>query len=216
MPVRIATPTPTPTLNPGIRNTTISPVHTLNNSDFSHITDGFLTTSPLLYVIDERNITVIEADTNKVVDTIYLNKYRLMDAVVTPDYKKLYVLYHDMVDPSRVGAGYQFDYANFILTIDLETETDHRRHLVPATIPDTLIGSPNDLVLSPDGRYLYYGNNQKDAAILFEYDTVLHRYTRGVITNEYYGEIKDEASSIYDLTLTEGWQAPLLCRPIPG
>jgi hypothetical protein len=51
---------PTPTLNPGIRNTTIAPSHTLNNSDFSHITDGFLTTSALLYVLGPRNITVIE------------------------------------------------------------------------------------------------------------------------------------------------------------
>ncbi len=71
-------------------------------------------------------------------------------------------------------------------------------------------------MLSPDGRYLYYGNNQKDAAILFEYDTVLHRYTRGVITNEYYGKIKDEDSNIYDLTLTEDGKRLYFADPFNG
>ncbi|HEY3274942.1 MAG TPA: hypothetical protein VGJ92_14315, partial [Methanocella sp.] len=202
LPGTITTPTPTPTLNPGIRNTTIAPSHTLNNSDFSHITDGFLTTSALLYVIGGRNISVIEADTNKVVDVIYLDKYMLVDVAVSPDYKKLYVLYHDTVDPARVGAGYQFDYGNFILTIDLETkqiidDTWYRDY------PNYVIGSASGMVLSPDGRYLYYGNNQgNDAAIIFEYDTVLHKYTRGVIANGYYGNVNDVSSNIYDLALT--------------
>ncbi|MGE5465263.1 MAG: hypothetical protein ACM3PB_00005, partial [Betaproteobacteria bacterium] len=142
-------------------------------------------------MITGHNITVVAADTNKVVDVIYLNKEYLDGVAVSPDYTKLYVLYSAHANPelSDMG-GYDESYYIFLLTIDL-----YNKQIVADTwyiggYFDLIYGTASNLVISPDGRYLYFASNTGDGAMIFQYDTTLNAYTRGI-----------EAENVQDITL---------------
>lgn len=168
-----------------------------------HADDGFYTGSPLLYVTDDHNITVIEVDTGKVVDVIYTGKESIVDVAVSPDYYTLYVLYHGHADPARFEPGYQGSpYGNFIMIIDLYTKQIIADTWYSGDYQYVIGGSASNLVLSPDGKYLYFAANNYDAGMIFQYDTVAHKYTRGINTKKIYSSEGYFSSNAWDLTVS--------------
>ena len=163
--------------------------------------DGFYTNSQLLYVATNNNITVIEAATNKVVDVIYLNKYQAHGIAVSPDYRKLYVLYNAHPNPNQVSPGYDDSYAVFLATIDLYTKKIVADTYYLNDYNYLIYGEPGNLVISPDGRYLYFASNTYDSGMIFQYDTVLHKYTRGIETRKLYSPDGYFSSNARDLTI---------------
>ncbi|HEY3274945.1 MAG TPA: hypothetical protein VGJ92_14330 [Methanocella sp.] len=192
-PVTIATPAPTP-LPVAARNTTVSTAGRANISLAFNPNDGFYTSSQLMYVITDHNITVVAADTNKVVDVIYLNKPYLTDVAVSPDYTKLYVLYRAHANPALSDMGYDESYYIFLLTIDLYNKRIVADTWYMGDYYDLIYGTAGNMVISPDGRYIYFASNTVDGAMIFQYDTTLNTYTRGI-----------EAENVQDMTLgTDG------------
>jgi WD40 repeat protein len=179
---------------PATRNTTLPAVGPANISLTFNPGDGFYTSSQLMYVITGRNVTVIAADMNKVVDVIYLDKPYVTDVAVSPDYTKLYVLYKAHANPelSDMG-GYDESYYIFLLTIDLYSKQIVADTWFMGGYFDLIYGTASNMVISPDGRYLYFASNTGGGAMIFQYDTTLNAYTRGI-----------EAENVQDLTLGTG------------
>jgi hypothetical protein len=207
-PIATATPTPAPTLLPVInRNVTVTtPTPTplplvvrANASLAAHLNDGFYTSSQLMYVISPHNITVVEADTNKVVDVIYLDKDLVKAVAVAPDYSKLYVLYSAHADAELSETSpYDDSYYAFLLTIDLYTKQVVADTWYMGDYFDLIYGSANKLVISPDGRYLYFAANSYDKGMIFQYDTVLNKYTRGIeVENAWDLTVSPDGKSLY-------------------
>jgi hypothetical protein len=197
-PASVVTPSPIPA---AARNTTALPVGPVNVSLTFNPNDGFYTGSQLLYVATDRNITVIEADTNKVVDVIYLNKYEPQGIAVSPDYTKLYVLYLAHPDPNLVSPGYDDSYCVFLATVDLYTKQIVADTYYLNDYHYLVYGSPGNLVISPDGRYLYFASNTYDSGMILQYDTVLKTYTRGIETRKLYNPEGYFSSNARDLTI---------------
>ena len=75
------------------------PVATVDPSVINKALNSYHTSSPLLYVVNNNTISVIEVNTNKVVDIIYFKPDIVPEGVaVNGDYTKLYVLYYNITE----------------------------------------------------------------------------------------------------------------------
>jgi Tol biopolymer transport system component len=202
-PSTTATATPTPKPLPAVtRNTSTTPLSPTNISLGFNPKDGFYTGSPLLYVADEHNVSVIELDTNKVVDVIYLNKEKIIDVAVSPDYYTLYVLYNGHADPAKLMPGEEDPYANFIMAIDLYSKRVIADTWYSGDYQYLIGGTASNLALSPDGKYLYFAISSLDMSMIFQYDTAAHAYIRGVTPGKLYSSYGTVDSNAWDLTVS--------------
>ena len=67
-------------------------------------------------------------------------------------------------------------------------------------------GTPSNLVLSPDGKYLYFATNSYDTGMIFQYDTAAHKYLKGVNTRKLYNADGYFDSNAWDLTISPDGQ----------
>lgn len=222
----VATPTPTPAISqyqvrpPAIsiltnNTTTPTPVPNYNLSLSGRLdtgmivqpADGFYTDSPLIYVTNGSQITVFEVNTNKVIDTIRLDSGEICSVAVTPDYRTLYVLYKDW-DDAAMEAGNTNAWFIYVLAMDLKTKqviADTRYTGTPggSMAHDIQAGSPERLLLSPDGRYLYVSVNCYNTGLLYRYDTASHKYTGHILTWDLYESMYHWNSNIRDPSISK-------------
>lgn len=170
--------------------------------------NGTYIDSPLLYSVSNNSIYVIQVDENKVVDIINFDKnIQIFNAVVNPDYTKLYVLYYD--SPKHFST----DLTNFnpdsgpyfyVATVDLKTD-----RIVDSTknhggLANGILGTPMKMLMSNDGKYVYialYLSGVGGASTVYQFDTAAGTYSRYLVTNKLY-VFPEQTSEVMDMALT--------------
>ena len=146
------------TLSPGL-SPGILPVATVDPSVINKALNSYHTSSPLLYVVSNNTISVIEVNTNKVVDIIYFKPEIVPEGVaVNGDYTKLYVLYYNITEWEQ-DDDYYYNGENqehYIDTIDLSTKQIVASTRQPGNGRYALQGKPVKMLASEDGKYLSY------------------------------------------------------------
>ncbi|MGA9139359.1 MAG: hypothetical protein WBZ29_03990 [Methanocella sp.] len=170
-------------MSPGL-STGIKPVATIDPSVINKALNSYYTSSPLLYVVSNNTVSVIEVNTNKVVDIIYFKPEIVPeDVAVNGDYTKLYVLYYNITEWEQ-DEDYNYNGENkehYIDTIDLSTKQIVASTRQPGNGRYALQGNPVKMLASEDGKYLYlmfiehgYGHTY---STLYRYDTAANAYT---------------------------------------
>ncbi|WP_424358805.1 hypothetical protein [Methanocella sp. MCL-LM] len=187
LPALSPTVTPTPvTLNPAL-SSGVMPRATVDPAIIGNVINSYYTRSPLLYVVGNNTVSVIEVNTNKVIDVIYFNPdIVLADAAVNGDYTRLYVLYYNNTEWE---ASPEYEYMHsapdyYIDTIDLSDKQVVASTRQKGNGRYALYGDPVEVLLSKDGNYLYvmfvhYGLGQPESW-LYRYDTAANAYTAAV------------------------------------
>ncbi len=99
--------------------------------------------------------------------------------------------------------GYDDSYCVFLATVDLRTKQIVADTYYLNDYHYLIYGTPGNLVSSPDGRYLYFASNTYDSGMIFQYDTVLKTYTRGIETRKLYNPEGYFSSNARDLTISK-------------